>query len=83
MPRFYVQNKEGLWNIFSTIVDDFVYEEFMTFVIFKEHVIKKTIEEREKELDTLLSERPELNVMDYEEAIEIIKSVHSKEEDLL
>lgn len=35
MPRFYVENKEHKWNIFSSIVDDFLYDDFVDFKVLK------------------------------------------------
>lgn len=73
MPRFYVKNDEGLWNIYSTIVDNFLFDEFVVFQDLKDWVLKETLEEREKEIESLLTEHPELNVMSYEEALEEIE----------
>ena len=73
MPRFYVKNNEGLWNIYSTIVDNFLFDEFMVFRDLKDWVLKETLEEREKEIDSLLGEHPRLNIMSYEEALEEIE----------
>lgn len=68
MPRYYVQH-EGKWNIFSTIVDDFIWAEFVPFETLKRWVLNEDRRNRERELDTLLTDNPELNVMTYSEAI--------------
>lgn len=77
MPRFYVENKENKWNIFSSIIDDFLYDEFVDFKVLKDLVIKEAVdnlvEERNKDLDSLLTECPLVNTMFYEDAIERIK----------
>lgn len=77
MPRFYVENKEHKWNIFSSIVDDFLYDDFVDFKVLKGLVIKeavdKLVEERNKDLDSLLTEQPLVNTMLYEDAMERIK----------
>lgn len=73
MPRFYVKNDEGLWNIYSTIVDDFLFDEFMVFQDLKDWVLKETLEEREKEIESLLTKHPKLNVMSYKEALRKIE----------
>lgn len=77
MPRFYVENKEHKWNIFSSIVDDFLYDDFVDFKVLKGLVIKeavdKLVEERSKDLDSLLTEQPLVNTMFYEDAMERIK----------
>lgn len=74
MSRFYVKNKEGKWNIFSSVIDNFVYPDFLPFYILKDLVlmsdIRDVIEDKEAELETLLTEKPMLNVMSYEEAME-------------
>lgn len=68
MPRYYVQH-EGKWNIFSTIVDDFFFDEFVSFEELKKWVLEDDRKSRLRELDTLLSDHPELNVMSYREAV--------------
>ena len=72
MPRFYVKNNEGNWNVFSSIVDDYLYDEFMPFEVVKEDMLQQKWLEYGKELDSLLTDKPELNVMSYEEAEEIV-----------
>ena len=72
MPRYYVKNKEGNWNIFSSIVDDYLYDEFMPFEVVKEDMLQEKWLEYGKELDSLLTDNPDLNVMSYEEVEEIV-----------
>lgn len=76
MPRYYVE-KDNKWNIFSSIVDDFLYDDFVDFNILKELVIKELIddlvEQKNKDLDSLLTDQPIVNTMFYEDAIEKIK----------
>lgn len=77
MPRYYVENKEHKWNIFSSIIDDFLYDDFVDFKVLKGLVIKecvdKLVEEKNKDLDSLLTEQPVVNTMFYEDAIERIE----------
>ena len=77
MPRYYVENKEHKWNIFSSIADDFLYDDFVDFNVLKGLVIKEAVdslvEERNKDLDSLLTDMPLVNTMFYEDAIERIK----------
>lgn len=68
MPRFYVKNDKGLWNIYSTIIDDYLWVEFVEFDEVKTYVIGEAVMDKIKELDTLLTNKPRLNVMSYEEA---------------
>ncbi len=70
MPRFYVKNKQNKWNIFSTIIDNFLYDEFMEFDDLVNKVCKEIVEDKKKELKTLLTNAPVVNVMSYEKAIE-------------
>lgn len=64
MPKYYVKDKNGNWNIYSTIVDRYLINEFVDFEKVKEYELK----EKEKELDSLLTNTPQLNIMDYDEA---------------
>lgn len=73
MPRYYVENKKGKWNIYSTIVDDLLFDKFVDFKEMKEFILNEEREEREKELDTLLNEQTMLNTMLYEDCIENLK----------
>ena len=77
MPRYYVENKEHKWNIFSSIVDDFLYDDFVDFKVLKGLVIKEAVdnlvEEKNKDLDSLLTNQPLVNTMFYEDAVERIK----------
>lgn len=79
MPRFYVENK-GKWNIYSTIVDDYLLNDFVDFKELKEAVIGEMVVERNEELDTLLTDQPRLNVMSYKEAEEKRKLMNGGEE---
>ena len=68
MPRFYVENDEGLWNIYSTITDDYVFDRFTEFDKLKTFVISETVADKIEGLNTLLTNKPRLNVMTFEEA---------------
>lgn len=76
MPRYYVK-KNNKWNIFSSIIDDFLYDDFVDFNVLKGLVIKEAVddlvEQRNKDLDSLLTDKPIVNTMFYEDAIERIK----------
>ena len=69
MPRFYVKNKEDKWNVFSTVVDDFLYYDWLSFEDLVETTVYELVESKKKELKTLLTDKPKLNVMSYDEAI--------------
>lgn len=70
MPRFYVKRNENEWNIFSTIVDDFIYDKWMSFDGLVECVCNELINDKKEEMKTLLTNKPELNTMSYEDALE-------------
>ena len=69
MPRYYVE-KNGEWNIFSTIVDDFILDEFVCLDALKARLLYERYKELTEDIDSLLTDNPRVNVMDYEEAME-------------
>ena len=73
MPRFYVKDKNNKWNIFSTVIDDFLYDDFVDFNILKGLVVKEVADDKSRELDTLLTDKPELNIMSYKEALKMVR----------
>lgn len=73
MPRFYVKNKENKWNVFSTIVDDFLYVDWLSFDNLVEVVCDEVSQNKYKEMQTLLTDKPELNIMSYDEAMRRIR----------
>lgn len=78
MPRYYVKNDEGKWNVFSSITDYYLFDDFMDFDELSMRMIGETVRERISELDSLLSDRPRLNVMSFEEAEGHIAMVHGE-----
>ena len=79
MPRYYVE-KENKWNIFSTIVDDFLYTDFLDFEELKALVVGEVVVQKIQELDTLKTDKPILNRMTYEEAVENIEIAKENEQ---
>lgn len=73
MSRFYVKNNDDYWNIFSTIIDDYIYDEFVPFCEMKSRILRETLVNKDNELDSLRTDKPELNVMTLEEVEEYIK----------
>ena len=69
MPRFYVE-KDGEWNIFSTVVDDFLFDEFVCLDALKARLLYEQFKELTEDMDSLLTDNPRVNVMAYSEAIE-------------
>ena len=72
MPRYYVKNPEGKWNIFSTIVDDVLYDEWVEFDKMVKDVCNGAAQKKKEELMTLLTDNPKLNTMSYEECMNSI-----------
>lgn len=70
MPRFYVEHN-GEWNIFSTVVDDFLFDEFVCLDALKARLLYERYKELTEDIDSLLTDRPKVNVMPYEEAVRI------------
>lgn len=74
MARYYVEH-EGKWNIFSSVIDDFILDDFTDFKKLKRLVIKEDIDQIRqhlRDIDTLLTDKPRVNKMEYDEALEII-----------
>lgn len=77
MARHYVEH-EGKWNVFSSVIDDFILDDFVDFDKLKRLVIKEDIDQIRqhiRDIDTLLTDKPRVNKMEYEEALEIINCV--------
>lgn len=72
MSRYYVE-KDEMWNVFSTVVDDFLYSDFMTFDELKALVIGEVVVDKLNDLETLKTDKPILNKMPYEMAIELVR----------
>ncbi len=72
MARYYVE-KDGMWNVFSTVVDDFLYSDFMTFDELKALVVGEVVVDKLNDLETLLTDKPILNRMPYEMATELVR----------
>lgn len=73
MPRFYVKNKEDKWNIYSTIVDDILYDNWLTFNQLEEAVINEVVMDKKEDLKSLLTNKPRVNVMSYDDCLEKLK----------
>ena len=73
MARYYVE-KDGEWNIFSTIIDDFLFDEFICLDALKARLLYERFKELTEDMDSLLTDNPRVNVMAYSEAIQHIKS---------
>lgn len=69
MARYYVE-KDGEWNIFSTVVDDFLFDEFICLDALKARLLYERFKELTEDMDSLLTDNPRVNVMAYSEAIE-------------
>ena len=72
MARYYVKNPEGKWNIFSSIIDDLLFENWVDYDEMVEEVCYELVEEKKKELASLYSDKPSVNVMSYEECMNSI-----------
>lgn len=80
MARIIVQQPDGLYSVFSTIVDDFIIIDATPDEIINEYVEdeREYIKQRvENELERM--KKPHYAHMSYEEALATIKMVHGKE----
>lgn len=77
MPRYYVEH-EGKWNILSTITDEYEFSEFTDFDILKAFILGETVIDRTKELDSLLTNKPKLNKMAYEDAQDYLEEMRAE-----
>lgn len=73
MPRFYVKSPKGKWNIYSTIVDDLLFDNWVEFVDLEKFVCDELVEEKRKDLQTLLTNNPILNNMNYDDCVKKLK----------
>lgn len=71
MPRFYVHRPDGKWNIFSSVVDGYIAEG-LTLDGIKQFRLEEFSSGNEREVNSLASDHPLLNVMDFAEAEERI-----------
>lgn len=79
MSRYYVE-KDGMWNVFSTVVDDFLYSDFVTFTELTALVIGEVVVDKLADLESLKTDRPVLNKMPYEMAIEFVRERQAERE---
>lgn len=82
MARHYVEH-EGKWNVFSSVIDDFILDDFVDFDKLKRLVIKEDIDQIRqhlRDIDTLLTDKPRVNKMEYEEALAIINCTVEQED---
>lgn len=73
MSRFFVKNDEGKWNIYSHAIDNFLFDEWVTYDEMVDELCKEEIEKLKENLATLLTDHPRMTVMGYEEAMQRIR----------
>ena len=62
MPRIHTEDKKKcLWNLYSTIVDDYLFEQWLPFEEYCEKVVEMYVDEYKRDLQTLTSEHKSLN----------------------
>lgn len=81
MARFYVE-KNGEWNIFSTVVDDFILDEFVCLDALKARLLYERYKELTEDIDSLMTDRPRVNVMSYAEATERMRKDEPQTDEL-
>ena len=73
MSGFFVKNDEGKWNIYSHSIDNFLFDDWLTYEQLVEEVCKEEIEKLKEKLATLLTDHPRMTVMGYDEAMQRIR----------
>lgn len=79
MPRFYVKNKEEKWNVFSTDVNAYIFDNFIDYDVMEQILLGATVQDRLAELRSLNTDKPVLNV-ETEEKIEQFMKLKKQEE---
>lgn len=67
MPHYCAKMNNGSWRVYSTIVDDYITDD-MSFEELKAWRREAAIRRADEESDTLLTERPVVNVCTQDEA---------------
>lgn len=73
MPRFNVKLPDGRWRVFSTVVENYITGS-LTFDELREFR-RMEYGASDEETDTLLADRPRINVMSYEEAEQRVREL--------
>lgn len=78
MGRVIVKQPDGLWAVFSTIVDDFIYEDMPDLEGYIKKRRKEVADDAEKDIRELQAkiERDGFYYMTYNDCMETIKAVH-------
>lgn len=69
MSRIYTK-KGDKWNIYSTVIDDFLFNTWISYDDLVKWVIQDMAENKKLDLQSLLTDKPVVNYMPYEELIE-------------
>lgn len=82
MSRIYVEDTNGLscnrWNIYSTIVEDYLLDEWCSFGELVSFVIDEQTKNKIEEMSSLMTEHKKVNYMTREE----VKNERLSNEDL-
>lgn len=72
MSRIYTK-KGNKWNIYSTVINDFLFDIWVSYDDLVKWVIQDIEEEKKLELRSLLTDKPIVNYMSYKELVEEYK----------
>lgn len=81
MGRIFVKNNEAKWNIYSTICDGFLFDNWVNYDQLVEHLCNEEIKKLKETLATLLTDNPRMTVMSYDDIMKEIKA--NSQEDLM
>ena len=79
MSRFYVHNAEGKWNIFSTISDEYTFDEFADFEDVCFYALGEKVAEAAEKLSSLKTNKPKLNTMSLEDVEKYLADMRGEE----
>jgi hypothetical protein len=78
MPRIIVQQPDGKYAVWSTVVDNFVCQD-MTRDELKDFFVEEAVEQARQEVDRQLSRIAEgKTTYTYEQCLNLIREIHGK-----
>lgn len=66
MPRWNVIYPDGTWNVWSTVVDNWLFDEPITFDELAEFRRNEALQKANEENISLLTSKPQVNKMSYD-----------------
>ena len=73
MGRIFVKNDKEKWNIYSTITNDFLCDDWLTYEQLEEELCEEAVKKVKEDMTSLLTDNPRMTVMNYDEAMQMIR----------